>query len=95
MNISNAHVRKIKTYRKKGYMQHTNLICTWEEDLLQVKQLEEILETVWRQILSGIPYLIRERRHDSQTVVSGNAGILRSHFDLVFSWKRLRLWECW
>lgn len=35
---------KIKTYRKKGYMQHTNLICTWEEDLLQVKQLEKILE---------------------------------------------------
>lgn len=35
---------KIKTYRKKGYMQHANLICTWEEDLLQVKQLEEILE---------------------------------------------------
>ena len=34
---------KIKAYRKKGYMQHTNLICTWEEDLLQAEQLEEIL----------------------------------------------------
>lgn len=35
--------QKIKAYRKKGYMQHTNLICTWEEDLLQAEQLEEIL----------------------------------------------------
>ena len=34
---------KIKAYRKMGYMQHTNLICTWEEDLLESEQLEEIM----------------------------------------------------
>ena len=45
---------KIKAYRKKGYMQHTNLICTWEEDLLQAEQLEEILIRFGVEILSGI-----------------------------------------
>ena len=45
---------KIKAYRKKGYMQHTNLICTWEEDLLQAEQLEEILIRFGVGILSGI-----------------------------------------
>lgn len=40
----NHACEKIKAYRKKGYMQHTNLICTWEEDLLQAEQLEKILE---------------------------------------------------
>lgn len=44
---------KIKAYRKKGYMQHTNLICTWEEDLLQADQMEEILMRFGVEIISG------------------------------------------
>ena len=35
-------------------MQHTNLICTWEEDLLQAEQLEEILLRFGVEILSGL-----------------------------------------
>lgn len=36
--------RKIETYRKNGFVQHKNLICTFEEDLLDVNTLDEILE---------------------------------------------------
>ena len=34
---------KISEYRKIGYTQHRNLICTYEEDLTDLKKLEEIL----------------------------------------------------
>ena len=79
---------KIKTYRKKGYMQHTNLICTWEEDTAAGKTgPEEILERFGTSGAFQIPCLMGERQHDPQTVVSGNAGVLWSDFDLVFSWK--------
>ena len=35
--------RKLKQYRKAGYVQHSNLICTYEEDLQSGAVLEEIL----------------------------------------------------
>ena len=35
--------RKLEQYRKAGYVQHSNLICTYEEDLRSGAVLEEIL----------------------------------------------------
>ncbi len=35
--------RKLEQYRKAGYLQHSNLICTYEEDLRSGIALEEIL----------------------------------------------------
>lgn len=34
---------KLEQYRKLGYKQHSNLICTYEEDLISVKNLEDIM----------------------------------------------------
>ena len=34
---------KISEYRKIGYTQHRNLICTYEDDLTDLNKLEEIL----------------------------------------------------
>ena len=74
---------KIKTYRKKGYMQHTNLICT-SKGSAAGKTARGNSGEVWDQELQ-IPCLMGERQHDPQTVVSGNAGVLWSDFDLVFT----------
>ena len=35
--------RKLEQYRRAGYVQHSNLICTYEEDLRSGAVLEEIL----------------------------------------------------
>ena len=35
--------RKLEQYRKAGYVQHANLICTYEEDLRSGTVLEGIL----------------------------------------------------
>lgn len=37
-------MQKINEYRKIGYVQHNNLICTYEEDLQSTQTLEEILQ---------------------------------------------------
>lgn len=37
---------KINEYRKIGFKQHTNLICTYEEDLENAQVLEDIIERI-------------------------------------------------
>jgi len=39
----NAFV-KIAEYRKLGYVQHKNLVCTWEEDLEDMNTIDEIIQ---------------------------------------------------
>jgi len=36
-------INKIRKYRQAGFVQHKNLICTWEDDLLDPSNLEDIL----------------------------------------------------
>ena len=38
-------MEKIKLYRELGFVQHKNLICTWEEDLTDPKEIQLIIET--------------------------------------------------
>ena len=35
--------RKIENYRRAGYVQHTNLICTYESDIENGKVIDEII----------------------------------------------------
>lgn len=37
-------VAKIQKYRNMGFVQHKNLICTWEEDLLDPAEIRRIIE---------------------------------------------------
>ena len=37
-------MEKIRKYRQLGFVLHRNLICTWEEDLLDPAGIEEIIE---------------------------------------------------
>lgn len=39
------NIEKIKKYRSIGFVQHKNLICTWEEDLYDIDELKKIIET--------------------------------------------------
>lgn len=34
---------KIDIYRKHGYLQHKNLVCTWEEDIQDTQNIDEII----------------------------------------------------
>lgn len=36
-------MEKIRIYRKAGFVQHSNLICTWEEDIAQTGDIDRIL----------------------------------------------------
>ena len=38
------NIEKIKKYRSVGFVQHNNLICTWEEDLYDIEELKKIIE---------------------------------------------------
>lgn len=38
------NIEKIKKYRSVGFVQHKNLICTWEEDLYDIEELKKIIE---------------------------------------------------
>lgn len=35
---------KIERYRREGFVQHTNLICTYEEDIVSTERLNNIIE---------------------------------------------------
>lgn len=34
---------KIDIYRRHGYLQHKNLICTWEDDIQDTQNIDEII----------------------------------------------------
>ena len=36
-------LEKIELYRKAGYVQHKNLICTWEEDIASADDIDNII----------------------------------------------------
>lgn len=38
-------MEKIRYYRELGFVQHKNLICTWEEDLTEPREIQRIIET--------------------------------------------------
>jgi len=38
------NIEKIKKYRALGFVQHKNLICTWEEDLYNLDDVRKIIE---------------------------------------------------
>lgn len=42
-------VKKIDRYRSAGFVQHSNLICTWEEDIMDMESIDDI---IYRFILS-------------------------------------------
>lgn len=42
-------VKKIDRYRNAGFVQHSNLICTWEEDIMDMESIDEV---IYRFILS-------------------------------------------
>jgi len=37
-------MKKIVKYRSAGFVQHKNLICTWEEDLEDIEMIDEIID---------------------------------------------------
>lgn len=43
MDYYNKMIKRLDEYRKIGYVQHKNLICTYEEDLQNIDNLREIV----------------------------------------------------
>ena len=43
MDYYNKMIKRLDEYRKIGYVQHKNLICTYEEDLQNIDNLKEIV----------------------------------------------------
>lgn len=37
--------RKIRDYRQNGYSQHTNLIITWEDDIIEANMIDDIIKS--------------------------------------------------
>lgn len=35
---------KIRRYRQAGFKEHSNLICTWEQDLEDMNTIDEIID---------------------------------------------------
>ena len=36
-------VKKIDRYRSVGFVQHSNLICTWEEDIMDMESIDKVI----------------------------------------------------
>ena len=41
-------MEKVNLYRQKGFIQHKNLICTWEEDIAETKEIDNIINRFLR-----------------------------------------------